>query len=45
MRLQPNARLNLSSVQHQLEWFQSEGLVSDDITIDQLVDTSYVATY
>ena len=45
MRLQPNARLNVSSVKHQLEWFQAEGLVSKDITIDQLVDTSYVASY
>jgi NitT/TauT family transport system substrate-binding protein len=45
MRLQPNAKLNLSSVRHQLEWFQGEGLVSKDITIDQLVDSSYVETY
>lgn len=45
MRLQPNARLNLGSVAHQLEWFQAEGLVGADITLDRLVDTSYVATY
>ena len=45
MRLQPNARLNLRSVKHQLAWFQSEGFVSKDITIDQLVDSSYVETY
>ena len=45
MRLQPDCRLNLSSVAHQLAWFQSEGLVSKSITIDQLVDTSYVKTY
>lgn len=45
MRLQPNAKLNLSSVKHQLAWFQREGLVSKDITIDQLVDSSYVETY
>lgn len=45
MRLQPNARLNLTSVKHQLAWFQAEGLVSKDIKIDQLVDSSYVETY
>ncbi len=45
MRLQPNAKLNVNSVKHQLEWFQAEGLVSKDITLDQLVDLSYVETY
>ena len=45
MRLQPNAKLNVSSVKHQLDWFQAEGLVSKDITLDQLVDSSYVETY
>ena len=42
MRLNKNAALNLASVRDQLEWFQSEGLVDSDITIEQLVDTSYV---
>jgi len=42
MRLNAGAALNLASVQDQLSWFQSEGLVDDDITIEQLVDTSYV---
>ena len=41
MRLSPNAALNLGSIKHQLSWFQAEGLVSSDITIDTLVDTSY----
>ena len=45
MRLQPNGRLNLSSVAHQLAWFQAEGLIDASITIDQLVDKSYVQTY
>ncbi|WP_298986828.1 ABC transporter substrate-binding protein [uncultured Roseibium sp.] len=44
MRLNKGAALNLASVQDQLSWFQSEGLVDKDITIDQLVDTSYVET-
>lgn len=44
MRLNKGAALNLASVQDQLSWFQSEGLVDKDISIDQLVDTSYVET-
>jgi NitT/TauT family transport system substrate-binding protein len=42
MRLNMDAALNLSSVQNQLDWFQAEGLVKDSITIDTLVDQSYV---
>jgi NitT/TauT family transport system substrate-binding protein len=41
MRLSPNAALNVSSIQHQLSWFQAEGLVNADITLDTLVDGSY----
>ena len=44
MRLNTGAALNLTSVQDQLNWFQSEGLVNGDITIDTLVDGSYVET-
>ncbi len=44
MRLNKNAALNMASVQDQLSWFQSEGLVDADITIEQLVDSSYVET-
>ena len=43
MRLNKDASLNLASVKDQLSWFQSEGLVDKDITIDTLVDQSYVA--
>ena len=42
MRLNPNAALNLASVQHQLDWFKSEDLVDSSISIDDLVDQSYV---
>jgi NitT/TauT family transport system substrate-binding protein len=42
MRLNSGAALNLASVQDQLGWFQSEGLVDADISVDTLVDTSYV---
>ena len=44
MRLNSGAALNVASVQDQLSWFQSEGLVDAGITIDQLVDSSYVET-
>ncbi|WP_425405214.1 ABC transporter substrate-binding protein [Hwanghaeella sp.] len=42
MRLNKDAALNLASVQHQLDWFKSEGLVDSSVGIDDLVDTSYV---
>ena len=45
MRLNENAKLNVSSVQAQLDWFKAEGLVKGDIGIDKLVDKSYVKTY
>jgi NitT/TauT family transport system substrate-binding protein len=42
MRINEGAALNMESVRDQLAWFQSEGLVDAGITIDQLVDDSYV---
>lgn len=45
MRINQNAKLNVTNVMDQLKWFQSEGLVSKDITIDTLVDKSFVKTY
>ncbi|MEM9811430.1 MAG: ABC transporter substrate-binding protein [Pseudomonadota bacterium] len=42
MRLNAGAALNIASVADQLAWFQSEGLVDADITLEQLVDSSYV---
>jgi len=42
MRLNKGAALNVASLQDQLSWFQSEGLVDESITIEQLVDPSYV---
>lgn len=44
MRLNEGAALNVTSIQDQLKWFQSEALVDADITMDTLVDTSYVKT-
>ncbi len=45
MRINENARLNLASVEDQLNWFQASGLVSDAITIDMLVDQSFVEVF
>lgn len=42
MRINPDARLNKSSVMDQLNWYKSEGMVKDGITFDTLVDPSYV---
>ena len=44
MRLNEGAALNVASIQDQLSWFQSEGLVDSGITLDTLVDSSYVDT-
>ncbi|MEM8951339.1 MAG: ABC transporter substrate-binding protein [Pseudomonadota bacterium] len=44
MRLNENAALSVASVKDQLAWFQAEGLVDADITLDTLLDTSYVDT-
>lgn len=41
MRISQDAALNLDSVKDQLDWFISEKLVKDSITMDTLVDTSY----
>jgi NitT/TauT family transport system substrate-binding protein len=45
MRVNPDARLNMASVRDQLEWFQSEGLVPEGVTMELLVDTSFVETF
>lgn len=42
MRLNEGAALNVASVRDQLEWFQSEGLVDAGISLETLLDTSYV---
>ena len=42
MRLNQGAAMNLASVKHQLAWFQSEDLVDASISIDDLVDQTYV---
>ena len=42
MRLNEGAKMNVAYVRDQLEWFQSEDLVGKDITLDTLIDTSFV---
>ncbi len=42
MRINQGAALNMGSVQDQLAWFQSEGLIDPAITVETLVDASYV---
>ncbi|MCC5979132.1 MAG: ABC transporter substrate-binding protein [Salinarimonas sp.] len=45
MRVNADARMNLTSIEDQLAWFVSEGLVPADASIETLVDTSLVETY
>lgn len=42
MRINEGAKLNMASVRDQLEWFKAGGYVDSAITIDDLVDPSYV---
>ncbi len=42
MRINKGAAMNLTSLRDQLDWFKAEALVKDSITIDTLVDQSYV---
>ena len=42
MRINEGAALNRGSVEDQLRWFQSEGLIDASIGIETLVDGSYV---
>lgn len=44
MRLNKGAALNMASVQDQLDWFKSEDLVDASVTMEDLVDPSYVET-
>lgn len=42
MRISPDAALNVESVEDQLKWFQSEGMVPSNVTLDMLVDTQFL---
>ncbi|MAL80255.1 MAG: ABC transporter substrate-binding protein [Sneathiella sp.] len=45
MRMNKGAALNMTNITDQLDWFKAEGLVSKDIAIETLVNTSYVETF
>lgn len=45
MRINKNAKLNITNIKNQLDWFKSEKLVKDNITMEMLVDDQYVETY
>jgi hypothetical protein len=38
----PQARLDLADVQHQLEWFYGQGMLKTKINVDQIIDKRYV---
>ncbi len=42
MRINKGAALNMASLQDQLNWFKSEKLVKSNVSMDMLVDQSYV---
>ena len=44
MRIAEGLALDMASIEDQLKWFQTEGLVSGDITLETLVDASYRTT-
>lgn len=44
MRINKGAALNTASVKDQLDWFVAEGLVKESVTMETLVDSSYVET-
>lgn len=45
MRINKNAKLNITNIKDQLDWFKAEKLVKSNITMDMLVDDQYVETY
>ena len=45
MNLNEGAALNKTDVAAQMQWFKDEGLVQSDLSVDQLVDDSFVKTY
>lgn len=44
MRINKDAALNMASVQDQIDWFKAENLVKASVSMDTLVDPSYVKT-
>lgn len=44
MRINAGAALNTTSIKEQLDWFKAEKLVKSSISMDTLIDSSYVKT-
>jgi len=42
MRINPGGRINLASIKDQLDWFKAEKMAPANVTMQQLVDTSFV---
>lgn len=42
MRINQNAAMNVASIQDQVDWFKAEKLIKPSVTLDTLVDKSYV---
>ena len=45
MRTNAGAKLNMTSIKDQLDWFKAEGLVPSTVTMDMLVDPEFVETF
>ena len=45
MNLNEDGAMDVTDIKKQMEWFQAQGLVPSDLTIEKLADTSFVDTY
>ncbi|WP_018697970.1 ABC transporter substrate-binding protein [Amorphus coralli] len=45
MNLNEGGAMDVTDIEKQMTWFQEQGLVTKDLTMDELVDTSFVETY
>ncbi|MDQ0315396.1 ABC transporter substrate-binding protein [Amorphus orientalis] len=45
MNLNEDGAMDVTDIEKQMTWFQEQGLVSKDLTMDELVDGSFVETY
>lgn len=45
MNLNEGGAMDVTDIEKQMTWFQEQGLVTKDLTMDKLVDKSFVETY
>lgn len=45
MNLNEGGAMDITDIEKQMTWFQDQGLVSKDLTIEELADTTFVETY